>query len=113
MSKRDTKLLFKDIIESGQKIIGYTSGMSYNDFINSSITIDAVIRNFEIIGEASNRLPDEIKDSLPDLNWTKIRGFRNRLAHDHFGIDYQLVWSTIEELLPNLITTIAAQIDIL
>jgi len=61
MSKRNPKLLIEDILESSNKILIYTNGMSFEDFANDSKTIDAVIRNFEIIGEVANRLPDDFK----------------------------------------------------
>ncbi len=61
MSKREIKLLLEDILEAAQKIISYTRGMSFDDFINDEKTIDAVVRNFEIIGEAANRVPTDSK----------------------------------------------------
>jgi uncharacterized protein with HEPN domain len=73
MSKRDPKLLTGDMIESAEKIMQYTSGMKYEDFINDSKTIDAVIRNFEIIGESANRLPTEFKLINPSIDWNRIR----------------------------------------
>ena len=92
MSKREPILLLEDIIESIQKIKIYTSGLSLDDFLKDDKTIDAVIRNFEIIGEASNRIPDEIRDKFQLVNWHRIRGFRNRIVHDYMGIDYEIVW---------------------
>jgi uncharacterized protein with HEPN domain len=65
-------------------------------------TIDAVIPNFEIIGEASNRIPDEIRDKFQLVNWHRIRGFRNRIVHDYMGIDYEIVWEIIEKDLEEL-----------
>jgi uncharacterized protein with HEPN domain len=65
---------------------------------------DAVIRNFEIIGEAANRLPAEFKDLHADIDWQRIRGFRNRIVHDYFGIDYKIVWLVKESFLPDLIS---------
>ena len=103
MSKRTTELLMKDILESCNKIIDYTKDMSYEIFVSDSKTIDAVIRNFEIIGEAANRLPDEYKDAHPEIDWFRIRGFRNRIVHDYFGIDYSIVWQIKETYLPLLI----------
>ena len=103
MSKRTTELLMKDILESCNKIIDYTKDMSYEIFVSDSKTIDAVIRNFEIIGEAANRLPDEYKDAHPEIDWFRIRGFRNRIVHDYFGIDYSIVWQIKESYLPLLI----------
>ena len=77
--------------------------MAFESFINDSKTIDAVIRNFEIIGEAANRLPDEFKDSHPQVDWHKIRGFRNRIVHDYLGIDFEIVWHIIIYYLPSLL----------
>ncbi len=106
MSKREPDLLFRDILECAEKIINYTSDHTKTQFLNDQRTIDAVIRNFEIIGEAANRLPIASKSLLPNLEWNKMRGFRNRLAHDYFGIDYDLVWRTRDKLLPELISSL-------
>ena len=103
MSKRTAELLIEDILESCNRIINYTEGISYEIFASDSKTIDAVIRNFEIIGEATNRLPDEYKDAHPEIDWLRIRGFRNRIVHDYFGIDYSIVWQIKETYLPLLI----------
>jgi len=102
MSKREPILLLEDIIESIQKIKIYTSGLSLDDFLKDDKTIDAVIRNFKIIGEASNRIPNEIRDKFQLVNWHRIRGFRNRIVHDYMGIDYEIVWEIIEKDLEEL-----------
>ena len=103
MSKRDPKLLVGDILESADKILEYTKGFTFETFTKDSKTVDAVIRNFEIIGEAANRLPEEFKDNYPDIDWHRIRGFRNRIVHDYFGIDYSIVWLIKETFLPTMI----------
>lgn len=103
MSKREPNLLIKDIIDSGDKILIYTEGMSFETFQSDSKTIDAVIRNFEIIGEAANRLPEDFKENYPDIDCFKIRGFRNRIVHDYMGIDFEIVWLIREQFLPELI----------
>ena len=108
MSNRTPILLIEDIIDSGNKILDYTNNLSFDDFINDSKTIDAVIRNFEIIGEAANRLPDNYKDNHPTIDWHRIRGFRNRIVHDYFGIDYTIVWEIKNLFLPDLITKLKA-----
>jgi len=95
------------MIESAQKILDYTIGLTYDEFKADSMRVDAVIRNFEIIGEAANRLPDQIKDELPNIDWHKIRGFRNRVAHDYMGINYFIVWQIREEFLPDLINILS------
>ena len=77
--------------------------MSFNDFIADSKTVDAVVRNFEIIGEAANRLPEEFREKYPEIDWHRIRGFRNRIIHDYFGIDYAIVWKIKETFLAELL----------
>lgn len=107
MSKRNDHLLIADMIESGQKIMTYTEGMTYEQFITDSKTIDAVIRNFEIIGEAANRVSEEFKDKYPDIEWHRIRGFRNRIVHDYSGIDYEIVWQIKTSFLPIILDKLA------
>ncbi len=80
--------------------------MSFEEFLKDSKTIDAVIRNFEIIGEAANRLPDELKEEYPSIDWHKIRGFRNRIVHDYMGIDFGIVWDIRNSYLPSLIESL-------
>ncbi|MFM9945472.1 MAG: DUF86 domain-containing protein [Bacteroidia bacterium] len=106
MSKRESKLLLSDILESIEKIKSYIRGYTFEDFLNDSKTCDAVIRNFEIIGEAANRLPEEVKDKYTQVNWYRIKGFRNRIVHDYMGVDYNIVWSIIQNDIDKL------QIDI-
>jgi uncharacterized protein with HEPN domain len=102
MSKRDPKLLLSDNLGSIEKIKSYTEGHTFDTFIEDAKTLDAVIRNFEIIGEAANRLPQDFKDSHEAINWFRIRGFRNRIVHDYMGIDFQIVWTIIDKDLDKL-----------
>lgn len=106
MSKRDPKLLLADILDAVEKIKKYTSGLTYDLFIEDSKTLDAVIRNFEIVGEAANRLPEEFKDKYPTIDWFRIIGFRNRIVHDYMGIDYKIVWMIIQKDIDILSTDI-------
>lgn len=102
MSDRSPKLLVEDILESAKKIQRYTDGLNFEQFTLDEKTVDAVARNFEIIGEAANRLPEEFKSLHPNIEWNRIRGFRNRIVHDYFGIDYEIVWKIKENYLPEL-----------
>ncbi len=77
-----------------------------NSFSLMKKTIDAVIRNFEIIGEAAFLLPEEYKDKYPAVDWHRIRGFRNRIVHDYMGIDYRIVWNIKENFLPQFLKQI-------
>jgi len=106
MYKRSSELLVSDILDSCQKILLYTIDMSFDDFSHDAKTIDAVIRNFEIIGEAANRLSDEFKDNHPEIDRHRIRGFRNRIVHDYMGIDYAIVWEIRTNYLDGLIVTL-------
>ena len=80
--------------------------MTYVEFVGNEIIIDAVIRNFEVIGEAANRLPEEFKDKYKEIDWYRIRGFRNRIVHDYAGIDYEIVWRIKETFLPDMLNKI-------
>ena len=106
MSKRSNSILIEDILESAYKIIKYTEGKSYQEFEDDDKTIDAVIRNFEIIGEAANRLTEEFKDNYSSIDWHKIRGFRNRIVHDYAGVDLGIVWMILKDFLPKMIIEI-------
>lgn len=106
MSKRNPALLINDILESCNKNLQYTSSMSFEEFSKDSKTIDAVIRNFEIIGEAANRLPEEFKENHSAIDWYRIRGFRNRIVHDYMGIDFGIVWDIRNNYLPSLIESL-------
>ena len=103
MSKRDNILLLEDMCEAAQKILKYTHGLDRDQFFRDEKTGDAVVRNFEIIGEAANRLEDEFKNINTQIEWSKLRGFRNRLIHDYFGIDYDIVWAIIKTDIAELI----------
>lgn len=111
MSKREPVNLLEDILQSAENIFNYTNNVTYNDFVSNKMMIDAVVRNFEIIGEAANRLPDEFKDQCPQIDWYKIRGLRNRIVHNYFGIDYDIIWLTKENYLPILIVSIQALLN--
>jgi uncharacterized protein with HEPN domain len=102
MSERNTQLLLSDIALSIQKILEYTQTMSYEDYENDSRTKDAVERNFEIIGEAASRIPEEFKKTHPQIEWRIIKDFRNFIIHEYFGIDNQIVWDIVENRLPEL-----------
>ncbi len=98
--KRNIKLFFADILEALQSIKEYTQNMDYGDFIKDKKTRDAVVRNLEIIGEATKNIPEEIKDKYPGINWKVIAGMRDKLIHEYFGVSNQIVWETITNDLP-------------
>lgn len=99
MSKRDWKILFNDIITAIQKIEKYTDNLTYENFIANELVKDAVVRNIEIIGEASNQIPDDFKAQHGNIPWNKLRGIRNRIVHDYFGVDHDIIWEIISNEL--------------
>ncbi len=102
MSKRPVDLLLEDICEALDRIEQYISGMSFDVFLNDRKSVDAVVRNLEIIGEASNRLPADFKNSHSQIEWHKVVGLRHRIVHEYFGIDHQIVWQILQKDLPSL-----------
>lgn len=111
MSKRDTLLLLDDMLQSSQKIKRYVAGLDFDSFMSDEKTMDAVVRNFEIIGEAANRVDTDFRDSNPEIEWKRNRGFRNRIVHNYFGIDYEIVWQIIDEYLDELIGWLETMVD--
>ena len=103
MSERDFRLYLADIIESGTAVQEYIQGYSFQDFSRDRKTYSAVIREFEIIGEAVSKLPDEIKQQRAEVEWQDIKDFRNLLVHEYFGVDLEIIWQVIKNDLPRLL----------
>ena len=102
MPKRDNYLLTEDMIGCCKNIFEYTNGTNYEMFIASKTTEDAVVRNFEILGEASRTMGEEIVIIHPEIEWRKMRDFRNLLIHEYFGVDMYLVWKISVTEIPKL-----------
>jgi uncharacterized protein with HEPN domain len=102
MSKRDIQLLLEDILESIIKIEQYTKNLTFDEYKENGLVFDATVRNFEIIGEAAANIPEDIKTALPEIPWKQIRGLRNRIIHEYFGVDISIIWYIIENELPSL-----------
>lgn len=100
MSHRPIPLLIEDIWEAIEKIERYIRGLNHDTFVEDEKTADSVVRNLEIIGEATNRLPDHFKSRYSDIEWVKIVGLRHRIVHDYFGIDLDIVWQILQNDLP-------------
>ena len=111
MKRNNTALFLEDIKISFEKIFKYTDNLSYDEFINDDKTKDAVERNFEIIGEATKKLPSDIKDKYPNIPFRQIAGMRDKIIHDYFGVDYSILWQTIQNRLPEFYENIKQVIN--
>lgn len=99
---RDPELYLKDILEAINSIERFVDGVNFDTFKNDDMRASAVIRKFEIIGEASKNVPDSIKQQYPSIPWKDMAGMRDRLIHFYFGIKYDLVWNTIKKDIPRI-----------
>lgn len=107
MSHRPAELLIENIWESIEKIERYVSGLDHDAFLGDEKTVDSVVRNLEIIGEAANRLPADFKGLHPEIEWQRIVGLRNRIVHGYFGIDLDIIWEILKKELPNFKADVA------
>ena len=102
MSERAPSILFLDMLDSVETVLKYTLGMGFDEFLEDRKTRDAVIRNIQVLGEAANRVPKDIREQYPEIEWMRIIRSRHILVHDYAGIDYEIVWRIIEIHLPPL-----------
>lgn len=88
------------MVNSINKIFKYTEGYSFSTLLSDEKTLDAVVRNFEIIGEAANNVPIHIKEKYPEVPWQQMYGLRNYASHEYFGLDLSILWEIINRNLP-------------
>ena len=111
MSEKDKANLLA-IIDSAQKILNYVDGIKDADaFYADQRTFDAVLMNFVVIGESVSRISDQLQNDNPDVPWRQIKGFRNIIAHDYFGVDAEEVWQIIESYLGELIKDVEGMLN--
>jgi uncharacterized protein with HEPN domain len=99
---RDYRLYLEDILQAIEKIEVYTASSSIQDIQKNSMLMDAVLHNLEIIGEATKHLPENLKARSPEVEWRKITGLRDIVAHEYFGISIEIVWDLLQNKLPGL-----------
>lgn len=102
MSRRDWSLFVADMQEAIDKVASYVDAMTFTDFQSDTRTVDAVVHNLLVIGEAARCLPASIKENHPDIDWIAINGLRNRIAHEYFGLSLSVIWEIVQTDLPRL-----------
>jgi uncharacterized protein with HEPN domain len=92
-SDRNFKMYLQDMVDAMDAIQSYIADLDFEKFKANRMAADAVIRNFEIIGEAANNIPEEIQQAYKNIPWRKMYGLRNMITHEYFGLDYSTIWT--------------------
>jgi uncharacterized protein with HEPN domain len=102
MAKREDHLLLLDMLDAADRMQRYVEGLTAGQFLEDEKTVDAVVRNLEVLGEAANRLSDGFRADHPHVPWRRMIGLRHRIVHEYFGIDLAIVWRILQDDLPSL-----------
>ncbi len=105
---RDEIMYLQDITDCCEKILRFTKGLSLPDLVQDERTYDAVVRNLEVIGEAAKHISEKSRSRMPNIEWRKIAGMRDMLAHAYFGIDNDILWDVIRNKVPHLAEAVRA-----
>ena len=101
--KREHEDYLRDMLENAEKALSFVQGMDYDGFCTDDKAVYAVIRAFEIIGEAARQIPENVRQSNPEIQWREIAAMRNKLTHEYFGVNTKVIWRTVHEDLPVII----------
>ena len=105
---RDYRLYVLDVIDFCERVLDYTNGLELPELIASRMAFDAVMRNLELICEASKNIPETERAQIPNIEWRNIIGMRNWIAHAYFGVSNEVIWTAIQQKVPELLTAVRA-----
>ena len=108
---RDWLFYVKDMIEFCERVRRYTAGQDQTAFEADSLRYDATIRNLELIGEAASNVPRSVRDAFPEVPWRSIVALRNRLIHGYSGIDNDIVWTIVQDAVPETLSALRNLLD--
>lgn len=111
MSLKDWRVRIEDMLDAIERINRYTHGIGKQDFCDDERSVDAVVCNLEIIGEAANRLPYEVQQQHPEVPWSRMAEMRHILVHEYHSVDAELIWSTARHDIPPLYSPLLAILD--
>ena len=108
---RDPRLFLEDILRACTNILQYVESTSRDEFMAGGMAFDAIVRNLEVIGEAVKRVPDDVRTSYPEVDWRRISGLRDILAHAYFSLDPYTLWTIVDEKVPVLVNQVRQILD--
>ena len=111
MPRRDWELRVNDILDAITAVQGYTEGMKFETFVSDRKTVDAVLRNLILIGEAASHIPDDFASEHSDIPWRDMRDMRNFVVHEYFGVSDRIIWETVQNDLPPLIPRLQQMLE--
>jgi uncharacterized protein with HEPN domain len=100
MKNRDYRDYLQDILDSIIETKEFIKGMEFEDFVEDKKTINAIVRSLEVIGEATKKIPDSLREKYPQIPWKRMAGMRDKLIHEYWGVDLEILWEVINNELP-------------
>ena len=111
MKNKDYSDYLQDILDSINDTDDFVKGMSFDDFLKDKKSVNAVIRSIEVIGEAAKKIPPSLKNKFSHVPWKKMAGMRDKLIHEYFGVDLEIIWEVIKKDLPSIKPLIVEALD--
>jgi len=111
MRHRPAETWLEDLKRAMARIRRYTKDLTYDEFVEDEKTMDAVLRNLEVIGEAARNIPEELKNRFPDVEWRRMIGLRNIITHEYFGVDMNIIWQVATRNVPETEPLVVAMLE--